>query len=328
MRLILVVLFVLPLVVVPANASTERRLYVVATIEPVASIVKYIGSPYVTVDFILPSGADLHSYALSVEDVEKLRRADLVVLINSSFFALEREIRERLVEESFHPLIVDYYNYSLAILDVPGLGRNFHGVWMYPDNALAIARVVARALAHLTPERTSFFYQRLDEFARDMEILKQELIKTARDLGVFGKKAVVAVPCVAYVVEAFGVHVAGTLMRGHGVYADERALAEYAEMARRGEIAFIACPEHLKEARIRELADSLAEETRLPVVEFRIFSAGGVEDYFALMLYNAAALRNSLARTSAGAPLTLQDSVFLLVVGVLLAALGALTLRR
>ena len=289
-------------------------LNIVTTTEIIASIVDFVGFPYVNTTYVLPEGADIHEYSLSPIDVKKIEMADLIVLINSSFFSLEKEIRE--YAEEYGKLILDYNNYSMEILSVPNFGKNFHGIWLYPDNAYEIANATYRTLCMLLPEKAEVFRHNIEEFKRKIDALKNFLIEISTNLGIIGKNAVVAVPGVAYVVESFGMHVIGTLMKGPGITVSPSKLSEYIQRAKNGQIVFIACPEHLKNTKIGELAKEFSNEANIPIVYFRIFSIGDLKDYFALMTYNAAMLNNAFSKTKYS---TSNYDIFYLLIFVLIA---------
>ena len=71
----LIISFIIP------SVSAEKPL-VVASISPLAEIVKEVFSDSVGVVYIVPPGADPHQYQLTPEQIELIKKADVVVTVN------------------------------------------------------------------------------------------------------------------------------------------------------------------------------------------------------------------------------------------------------
>ncbi len=289
--LILLILLMLPCScrVISSDDIDNSTIKIVATLEVFASIAKFIGGTHVDVDYILPEGADPHDYALTPEDLSKIQSADILIFANTKFFTLEQNILKNIQGKVFVDF-PDYEEYNLTILSIPGFGINYHGYWILPDNALAIARAIYEKLVLLDPYHISDYDENLRDFKERINYLKSFLTKTSVDSGLYHKNSVVAVPGAAYVAYSFEINVIATLLKGPGRFANTTEIQRIREMANKGELHIILCPVALKNSKADEMAKQLSSDINVPLIYVRVFSMTGLRDYFALMTYNAAAI--------------------------------------
>ena len=119
-----------------SEGPRDRRAKVVAGFYPLAYAAREIAGPRARVENLTPPGAEPHDLEVSPRDVEKLRAADLVLLLGHGFQPqLERAAGtgERV----------------LRLLDTPGLGPLAGGdphVWLDPLRFATIVRRIGRAL--------------------------------------------------------------------------------------------------------------------------------------------------------------------------------------
>ncbi|MCC6027683.1 MAG: zinc ABC transporter substrate-binding protein [Archaeoglobus sp.] len=114
------------------------------------------------VEFVLPANADPHLYSPSREDFEKVARSDLCILANSEIISFETEIK-RFCKNS-----LDFSDYNVMILSFPGIGKNYHAYWLYPENAIKIAEKVKDKLIEIQPEKEEFYKTRFERFVEEV----------------------------------------------------------------------------------------------------------------------------------------------------------------
>ena len=288
--------------------AQENTIKIVASMETFAAIAKFIGGDRVSVEYILPEGADPHDYSLTYSDVEKIKSADILVLAHSDFFSLEQQI----LENSKGKLYVDfpdYEKYNLTILAIPGIEKNYHGYWIYPDNALAIAHAITEKLMQYDPEHEELYERNLAMFEEKISQLKQLLKEVSIENGLRGYGAIIAVPGAAYLAYAFGMSIKASLLKGPGRFINASELTRIREEAKRGSIKIIFCPVSLFSGKVGELAREVSKETGIPIAYVRIFSSGGLTDYFALMMYNIGVVSSVERERSA----SISDEVLVLL---------------
>ena len=313
---LLTTLIIISLVLHPSvSYGQSEKIKIVATLEIYASIAKFIGGEFVETSYILPEGADPHDYSLTPSDLSKIEGADVLVLANSEFFTLE----QRILDVSAGKLLIDfsdYEKYNVTVINLPGIGVNYHGYWIYPDNALAIAKAIREKLVLLDPDHKEVYDSNLEDFTDKILRLKSLLIKTSIENNLYGADSIVAVPGAAYVAYSFGLGVVASLLQGPGRFINATELDKIFSLAREGRIKVILCPYALKDGKPGEMSRQLSEDTGVPVAYVRVFSLSGLKDYFALMTYNAGVLASVNSAGMGGISMELFYW-YLLAIGIL-----------
>ena len=264
---------------------------VVCTLEAYAGIVKLIGGDFVEVDYILPEGASPHEYSLTPEDREKVSNADIIVLVNSEFLELERRLRELFPSKTFVDFD-DYNRYNLTILPAPGIEKNYHGYWLYPDNAVAIAHAIHDYLANMAPEYKDFFKRNLEKFIDDIEALKERMRNVAVEKDILNKGVLLAVPAVAYIAYSFGMVPKASILKAPGSLVSGSEIDYIERQIKNGDISIGLCPESFRDLKPGQVMDEIRRDTGLPIVYVRVFSLGGLKDYRSLLVYNIAVINS------------------------------------
>ena len=136
-----------------STQSKGKGLLVVVTFPSLASDIKQLLCPQDRVISIVPPGVDPHTYTLSLGDIEKAKRADLVISTGHAPF----EIRLR-----------DYINSKklIEIPRIPGIrieniigtsSPNLHMPVYDPHNYIVFVNYVAKRLAELRPACSSHY---------------------------------------------------------------------------------------------------------------------------------------------------------------------------
>lgn len=119
----------------------EFRIEVYASVEPIASLVSYLGE-FIEAEVLIPSWANPHGYEPKPQDIKKLGQADLFVLVGANF---EPQWIERLIESS-ESVPVIYLANILTDADV----TNPH-IWLSLRNAIKILSVIKDTLKRFIP---------------------------------------------------------------------------------------------------------------------------------------------------------------------------------
>ncbi|MYA52311.1 MAG: hypothetical protein F4X89_02335, partial [Dehalococcoidia bacterium] len=75
-----------------SSSSDDAPLSVVASTTIVEDLVKQVGGDRVTVESIVPTGADPHTFTLSPSDIRKTAEADLLVIVGAGLAAMEEDL--------------------------------------------------------------------------------------------------------------------------------------------------------------------------------------------------------------------------------------------
>lgn len=186
-------------------ASAERPL-VIVSIAPLGEIVKEALGDSVEVEVLVSMGVDPHEYQLSPDQVEKARKAAVIVTVDGHLPAEKKlkELEENGEIEARVLWLDDYTRYGFRFLDRGWMeGRNEHGTWMDPTNALAIARATAEALREADPSNAPSYMEAYSSFEERVEGIVEAYSKVFERLG--KRSAVVELPAHQYVLEWMGV---------------------------------------------------------------------------------------------------------------------------
>jgi len=270
-------------------AGDEQKIFIVCSLEAFAGIAQRIGGDYVVTDYIVPEGMDPHSYSLSPDDVEKAGKADIIVLANSRFLSLEADLKEAIQEMNQSKIFLDfddYDYYGITILPAPGIEENYHGYWLYPDNAIAIAKAIKNALVMLMPSYVDVFEVNLNEFIREVEALKSEMLNLAEEKGLRQKGVLLAVPATAYIALSFGMIPKAMILKAPGSYASSQEIMNIEEKIKSGEIVLALCPENMRNSKPGQILRDIQSRTSVPIAYVRVFALSGLKDYVSLLAYN------------------------------------------
>lgn len=273
-----VIVFLLLAVIQTTGAET-----IVVTIPDFKPIVEAVAGEGFEVVTLLPQGSDPHEFSLSIEDLEKLRNADLIVLANSHFFEFEAKISREFTNT------LDFDDYNVKLYDFPGFPSNLHGYWMLPENGIGIARAVVESLSEMYPEKK-------DQFERNYEIFVdrvEDAVKEARKIvsGEEGKKYVAMVPGVCYIAKSLNITiVAVVISEGSGI-ASAKELSEVKNRLESGEYRGIIAPEFMKYGKGGEMAKELVRGSRAKIAWVK-FSQGD-SAYDTMLISNAAKIAYS-----------------------------------
>ncbi len=190
--------------------STAEASTIVVTVPDFEPIVEAVAGDDFEVYSLLPPGSDPHAFSLTVEDIEKLRNSNLIVLANSKLLDFEAKIAREF------PNTLDFGNYNPKLYSFPGFENNPHGYWMLPENAIGIAKAVKNRLSEMYPEKKAQFEENFRVFVERVEEAEKEARRIAE--GETGKKYVAMVPGVCYIAETYNVSVAAVLIFGRGGY--------------------------------------------------------------------------------------------------------------
>jgi len=272
-----------------ALSAPQRKLIVVATIPPLASIAKEVGGDLVEVYYLVPPGSDPHQYAMTPKDLELVRLCDLFIAVGREGFlgALpENPGRIKLSWES-------WLSSGVYIKD-----GNPHYLWLYPPNAAKVAERIYEALVRLDPKDRDYYYERLMLFKKKMEELDKWARNTVKAYGVEGARVALVGKHFEPLIEWLGMKIVGVLLPTGGAVASPRGLAEFEEEIKRKEaevIVVLATQRYGDEGR---LGEAVSRDTGVPVVYLYGIPLDPSDTYTEFIKYNTAALISSIVSGS------------------------------
>lgn len=161
MRAGLVVLAVV--VAMTAAMPARSALHVVATTTDIASLASAVGGDLVTVESIVPAATDPEGFESRPGDLDKVRRADLLVRVGLGYDYWLDALVTRIGDPRLMRGGAAYVDASAGVplLEIRGQtvlneGGHAHGVanphyWLDPENAVTVTAGIAEALVRLLP---------------------------------------------------------------------------------------------------------------------------------------------------------------------------------
>jgi ABC-type Zn uptake system ZnuABC Zn-binding protein ZnuA len=249
---------------VALQAQGAAPLPVVATIEPLAMIVREIGGERVAVSAIVPAGASPHAFDPRPGDVARLAGARLLVTVGGELDGWVLRLRAAAGAEIE----------TLALLDVPGLAplaaeggpaapgaRRDPHVWLDPIRVRdALGPAIAARLVALDAEGAAAYAARLADFQARLARLDAEL----RAALAGPRRAYVAFhPAWRYFGARYGLEEVGVVEESAGEDPTPRELAALVAAARRAAVPAILVEPQLDPRVARTLAAEFGATTVL-----------------------------------------------------------------
>ncbi len=266
--------------------TTYDKIKVVATIEPLALIVRDIGGDRVDVFTIVPAYMDPHVYAPKPEDRILVERADILVCIG----------REEFLGyfEGTPAIKLGWENWSRGMY-IPG--GNPHYVWLFPRNAAIIAEAIYRVLSSIDPDGRDYYAYRLEHFNKGLQGLDGWIEAYKRAYMLSQVKVALAGSHMEPLLEYLDIEITGILIRGEKAVAP-RDIAEFRDSAKSADAILV----HLLEYELDEgrIANEISKEIGVPIMVFNPLPAGCEDSYIEYIKVVSYGLLASLANVKLG----------------------------
>lgn len=157
------------------GVHAENR--ILASIKPLALIAQEIAGNDIAVDTLLPNAASPHDYPLKMSDHRRLREATLVLWIGPELESfLDKPIRNLPIGRSIsaYDLPEIHWPNEAEETDHHHDGHDPH-LWLNPQNAVVIAKTLAKRLSEMEPGKSSIFISRAEAFSSAMKVFDGEL---------------------------------------------------------------------------------------------------------------------------------------------------------
>jgi zinc transport system substrate-binding protein len=169
--------FTLILIFLPG--LTLAQIKVVASIKPLALILKEIGGDKLVIQQLIPDQASHHDYPLRMSDHKKLHGADLVVWIGSDLESFLTRPLSNLPKNK----IVSLEN--LSGIEWPGKENEKHDhhhsrdphLWLNPQNVIVMVKFLTKKLAAIDQINAIEYQKNADSFIASLELLDKDIFE-------------------------------------------------------------------------------------------------------------------------------------------------------
>ena len=211
---VIFILIVLTTIASPlANiAYSLENLHIVVTFPNLAEDLKPLLCPGDVLSYIAPPGTDPHQYTLTPENIDELKKADIV--ISTAHAPFEIRIRELKEQGVFKAELIEIPRIpGLTIKKNPVMNTsNYHMPIYDPRNYIVFIKYVANEMAKLNPTCYSLY---LEKANTTIEKVEDILEKTPRVNGY----VVADTPATQYAIEWTGLRIKYLVVKEHGIEA-------------------------------------------------------------------------------------------------------------
>ncbi len=178
---------------ISTNAYAEK-LKILVSINPIYSLTKNITGDLDTVDLLVPPNASPHNYQLRPSDINKLREADLIIIIDDSFevflskYLSRNTLKSKVIRLGKTKNLITLPARNIKVLNLEehhhdhdhshdhhhGLNLDMH-IWTDIINAQVIVKRISSELAKLDRKNSSEYYENANKTNKRLSALNKEM---------------------------------------------------------------------------------------------------------------------------------------------------------
>ena len=242
--------------------SSDSRLNALTSTTFLADITRNIAGDRISVDSLLPVGADPHAYQAAPSDVAKIVESDLLILNGLEY------------EHFIEPLLDNAGGERLMIEATAGLSPrkdagSEHGVdphmWLDPNLVVTYVENIRDGLIQVDVEGTQIYKANADAYIAQLKDLDKWIVEQVNTIPAERRLLVTNHEAVGYFAERYGFEVAGAVIPSLSTDAGTSAkeLAALIEVIKTSDAPAI----FLGEVENPDLANQIAAETDVKVVD-------------------------------------------------------------
>jgi ABC-type Zn uptake system ZnuABC Zn-binding protein ZnuA len=283
-------------------APASATLRVLATTTDLASLATAVGGDLVSVETLVPAGADPEAFEPRPRDADRLLRTDVLVRVGLGYDYWLDALLARHGGRRFAPGGDGYVDASkgVPLLEIRGEtvvseGGHAHGVanphyWLDPGNASIITAAILEALMRAAPESRERLIANRRQFLELVAMRQARWIETLQPFA--GTRVIAYHNSWPYFARRFRIDVIDFIEPKPGVSPTPARLAQLIEAARRGDVRAVLHEPYQPEDASRLLAQRIG----IPLLRLALSvgSVPGTSDYVALIDYNVSLLADAL----------------------------------
>ena len=178
------------LLILPLYLSPVFALEIVTTIKPLHSLVQSLVGDSATTTLLLDDNASPHDVQLRPSDIRTINRANVVFMIDRSFEGFMKPV----IKSAPADLMVVEIGRNDTLMRLPPRSRGSHThsddhhghvdphMWLNPENAKSMARVIAAKLTQLDDSNSSLYLDNLNKTLERLRELDDSLSKQLKGL--------------------------------------------------------------------------------------------------------------------------------------------------
>lgn len=275
------------------SAGRSQRLVVVASISPLADLVRQVGGEPVEVETLLPPGASSHTFEPTPRQVQRFSRAQVFVRVGAG---LELWAEKLLVRRNPRPRVMTAAE-GVPLFKGAGGGdphQQFGDPHIWLDPVIvrtAILPRIVETLGAAVPQHLATFRERARRYSAELEQLDRQIRERVSLWR--GRQFIVFHSAWRYFARRYGLQQIAAIMESPGKEPSARDIAQLVDMARtHGVHVIFAEPQFNPKP-----AQVIAQELKGRVLTLDPMGGEGIpgrDTYIGLMKYNLRALEEGL----------------------------------
>lgn len=158
------------------QVTDENKLQIVTTIFPLFDFAREVAGDKAQVSFILPTGAEVHSYEPSPRDIIKIKESDLFIHLGMEADPWTDAVINDADEQRINALAAME---CVEIFDEGDISHENHlhadpHIWTSPVNAIKIVKEISNKLCDLDKENADYYKKNADEYVKELNKLDEQ----------------------------------------------------------------------------------------------------------------------------------------------------------
>lgn len=249
----------------PGNSGTktehEGKIRVLASIEPLAFVVREIGGERVHVEVLVPAGMEPETYMPTPNRVAAMGRSQVFFRIGfpseEAFLPKLSTIAPNLeivdVRKGVELLKMEHHSHSHDGTCLHECGEDDPHIWLSPSAMKTVSQTVLETLIELDPEGESTYRQNTDDLLSRLEIARETIAATLA--GHEGETIYVFHPAYGYFCHEFGLNQKAIEMEGRN--PSQNQLANWVSEAKEAKVRRIFIQPEFNRATAEQVAKAI-----------------------------------------------------------------------
>jgi len=172
------------------SLAEEKHMKILVSFYPLYEFTKEIGKERIDVSIIIPAGIEPHDWEPTIQDLQKMQNADMIVINGAGF----ENWLDDFVTTNPNVLVVDtskdieLMGSSKFYFENDGSYKDPH-IWLDPILAKKQVQNIANGLMHVDPEHAQYYQENADAYNTKLDLLDN---KIRTELSVCSKKDFIA----------------------------------------------------------------------------------------------------------------------------------------
>lgn len=275
------------------QGADDGRVQVLTTFVPLFSAAAQVAGSDARVENLLATGVGPHDYAFTPADIEKVQRADVVVMLG---LGLDDWVRDAVATANPNAWVIvasigvptDVATDEEEALEHGGIDPH---IWLDPIRMQQITRTIAAGLAEADPAHAAGYAERSASFVKDLDALDHD-ISTALE-PITDRRFVAYHSAFHYFADRYGLNQIAVLQMSPGAEPSPRVVADTVDLIKREKVRAIFSEPQFSPQVIQLVARETGRTTHiLDTLETGELSA---DTYIRVMRRNLDALHTALS---------------------------------